>query len=76
MKPQKKNLPSALNSLIYINERGRHFKWSEIEYTHDVTNITCQQLWSISYVQTLKGVSIKIKVFIGFKRISNQIKGF
>ena len=41
---------------------------------HDVTNITCQQLWSISYVQTLKGLSIKIKVFIGFKRISTKLK--
>ena len=42
---------------------------------HDVTNITCQQLLrSISYVQTIKGLSIKIKVFIGFKRISTKLK--
>ena len=41
---------------------------------HDVTNITCQQLWSISYVQTLKGLSNKIKIFIGFKRISTKLK--
>ena len=41
---------------------------------HDVSKITCQQLWSISYVQILKGLSIKIKVFIGFKRISTKLK--
>ena len=75
MKPQKKTLTiSPQQSLIYINERGRHFKWSEDEYTHDVTNITCQQLRSFSYVQTLKGASIKIKFFIGFKRISTKSK--
>ena len=41
---------------------------------HDVINIACQQLWSISYVQTLKGLAIKIKVSIGFKRISTKLK--
>ena len=41
---------------------------------HGVTKITCQQLWPISYVQTLKGLSIKIKVFIGFNRISTKLK--
>ena len=41
---------------------------------HDVTNITCQQLWSICYVQTLKDLPIQIKVFIGFKRISTKLK--